>query len=153
MIKKIIKLLLIIIWMGIIFSFSKDNGEVSTKKSDSVIIRIYKIFDKRELTEKEKEQIIEKYVVPIRKSAHFIEYFILGVLVISFISEFIELNIKAIIIGIIICCLYAVSDELHQLFISNRSAEVLDVFIDTIGSSTGIIIYRSIYKKILRRNI
>ena len=36
--------------------------------------------------------------------------------------------------------LYAASDELHQLFISERSSQVLDVLIDTAGSLTGTLV-------------
>lgn len=141
MLKKIIKLLLIIIWMGVIFSFSSDNGDKSETKSDSVIIKIYKIFNNRELTTKEKEHIIDIFVTPVRKLAHFTEYFILGLLVISFISEYTIINIKSLLIALLICCLYAVSDEIHQLFTDGRAGRVLDVLIDTTGSLTAILIY------------
>ncbi len=150
MIKKIIKLFLIVTWMGIIFSFSQDNGNDSEKKSDSIILTIYKIFDKRPLTEDKKRILIDRFVYPVRKLAHFSEYLILGILVISFISEFKQIELKYIIISILVCCLYAVSDEIHQLFVANRSGKITDVIIDTFGSSTGILIYDMI-KKIRRR--
>lgn len=44
-------------------------------------------------------------------------------------------------IALIICMLYAISDELHQLFIPGRSAEIRDVFIDSFGATVGIFIY------------
>lgn len=44
-------------------------------------------------------------------------------------------------LAIIICILYATSDELHQLFVMGRSCELRDVFIDSLGSVSGIIIY------------
>ena len=152
MIKKIIKILLVVIWMGVIFSFSSDNKNASDNKSSSVIITIYHFFSDKELTKLEEKQIIEKYAYPIRKIAHFTEYFILGLLVISLISEYTIINKKAIIIGIIICLLYAISDELHQLFTSGRSARVFDVLVDTSGSTTSILIYTFIKNKLLRRN-
>ena len=152
MIKKIIKILLVVIWMGVIFSFSSDNKNASDNKSSSVIITIYHFFSDKELTKLEEKQIIEKYAYPIRKIAHFTEYFILGLLVISLISEYTIINKKAIIIGIIICLLYAISDELHQLFTSGRSARVFDVLVDTSGSTTSILIYTFIKNKLLRRD-
>jgi VanZ family protein len=82
-IKKIIKILLVVIWMGVIFSFSSDNKNASDNKSSSVIITIYHFFNNKELSKQEEKQIIEKYAYPIRKLAHFTEYFILGLLVIS----------------------------------------------------------------------
>ena len=58
--KKIIKLILIIICMFTIFSFSSDNGDKSTKKSDSIIIVMCEKFFGRELSKQEKEKYIDK---------------------------------------------------------------------------------------------
>ena len=153
MIKKIIKLTLIIIWMGVIFSFSNDNAEESTKKSDKVIVTIYKTFHDKELTEKEKEKLIDKVVYPTRKLAHFTEYLILGLLIINFVSEFYAITTKSIIMAIILCFLYSISDELHQLFSDGRAPKLFDVVIDTLGASTGIFIYSLLARKLFRRKL
>ena len=146
--KRIIKLILIVLWMGVIFTFSSDNADKSTSKSDGVIINIYKAFHKGDISKKEKQKIIDKYVFPVRKLAHFTEYLILGVLIINFISEYKTLEIKYLLLAIILCMLYAVSDEIHQIFISGRTAKILDVFIDTLGSSTGIFLYKIVKVKL-----
>ena len=136
--------------MAFIFSLSADNGEVSEKKSDSVIVKFTETILHRKLTEEEKEKYIEKiinrFVIPVRKTAHFTLYFILGLLIISFLKEF-GLSKKSIIISIIVVLLYACSDEIHQTFVSGRSGEVLDVLIDTIGGSLATYIYYLIYKR------
>ena len=54
-------------------------------------------------------------------------------------------------LAIIICILYAISDKLHQLFVIGRSCELRDVFIDSLGSVSGIIIYNLIEKN--KKNI
>ena len=54
-------------------------------------------------------------------------------------------------LAIIICILYATSDELHQLFVMGRSCELRDVFIDSLGSVSGIIMYNLIEKN--KKNI
>ena len=147
MIRKIVKLILIILCMLFIFSLSSDNGEVSEKKSDSLIVKVTETILHRKLTVEEKEKYIEKTVVLVRKSAHFTLYFLLGLLVISFLKEF-GLSRKSIIISIIVVLLYAVSDEIHQTFIPGRSGEVLDVLIDTIGGSLSTLLYYLIYRRI-----
>ncbi len=147
MIRKIVKLILIILCMLFIFSLSSDNGEVSEAKSDSLIVKVTETILHRKLTVEEKEKYIEKTVVFVRKSAHFTMYFILGLLVISFLKEF-GLSRKSIIISIIVVLLYAVSDEIHQTFIPGRSGEVLDVLIDTIGGSLSTLLYYLIYRRI-----
>lgn len=147
MIKKIIKIILLVLCMILIFSLSSDNGEASSNKSDGTIIRVYQYITKKKLSEKEKEKIVDRYVVPVRKSAHFIIFLILGVLSISLIKEYKMINIKALIISIFFCFLYACSDEIHQLFVIGRSGELLDVIIDSFGSFIGIITYYYIYNK------
>ncbi|MBE6158139.1 MAG: VanZ family protein [Firmicutes bacterium] len=147
--KKFIKLLLIILCMMSIFMFSSDSGDKSTGKSDSIILHGIKFFTGRELNDKEKQIYIDKFVMPVRKSAHFFIYFILGVLVISYCKEF-NFNYKIIFISILICFLYSISDEVHQLFVSGRSCQIFDIFIDTIGSSLGSICYYICYNKYIK---
>lgn len=80
----------------------------------------------------------------IRKSAHFIEYFILGVL--SFISLrdlrylFKKQRMAQSVIAVSFCALYAVSDEIHQLFVEGRYGCLRDVLIDTSGSVLAVMI-------------
>ena len=141
MIKKIIKIILVLLCMFTIFSFSSDNGGESTNKSDRTIVKIYQFITNKKLNNSEKQYVIDKYVTPVRKGAHFTIYLILGILVISLIKEYRMIDIKSLIIAIIFCFLYACSDEIHQLFVVGRSGEVLDVVIDSIGSFIGIFIY------------
>jgi len=143
MIKKIIKILLVLIIMFTIFMFSSERDTVSTKRSDGLIIRTCEFLLGRQLTENEKEIYIEKYVVYVRKTAHFTLYFLLGLFFISFLKEFDFNNKKLIIYTIIFVFIYACSDEIHQLFIPGRSGEILDVLIDTTGGVLSSFIYTS----------
>ncbi|MBQ3308052.1 MAG: VanZ family protein [Bacilli bacterium] len=151
MTKRIIKLVLLIICMVIIFMFSSDTGEVSTKKSDGVIVRISEFFVGHHLSDAERQEKIDKYVFIIRKSAHYGIYFILGFLIMSNLIEFDKLD-KTVILyyAIVFSFLYACSDEVHQLFVPGRSGKALDVLLDTFGSSCGIGFYL-LWDKIVRR--
>ena len=74
--------------------------------------------------------------------AHFSVYLILGILVISFISEF---NIKRrYLLAVILCVLYALTDELHQYFVPGRSCELLDILLDSTSSFLGVLFYKFI---------
>lgn len=70
----------------------------------------------------------------VRKCAHMAEYFALTCCV-SFLfihikrSCFGRVRISAAIIG----ALYAMSDEIHQLFVPGRAGRVSDVLIDSVG--------------------
>lgn len=142
---KKLKLLLVIIWMIFIFCFSNQKAKDSSKLSDGLILKTVRIIEKINHKEYSDEEILDKFVKPVRKTAHFTIYLILGVLVFLYISEFDLKNI--VLISLFICFLYASSDEIHQLFISGRSGEITDVLIDTCGSFVGINIVKLIKNK------
>ena len=148
MIKKTVKLILIIFWMGLIFSFSSDNADQSNKKSDGIIITMVEAFYGRDLSIDEKDKWINYLVVPVRKGAHVGVYFILGLLVVSFINELYLFNYKTILIAGGVCLLYACSDEIHQLLVPGRSGQVKDVLLDFLGSLLAIISYYFIGKRV-----
>lgn len=127
--KIIIKITLVILWMIVIFCFSNQVSDDSTKLSNGVIRNtICKI-------SKDCDKTIEKTFKPVRKCAHFCVYLILGLLVMNCF----KIKKKYIIYSVFICLLYSISDEIHQIFVPGRSGELLDVFIDTFGSFIGII--------------
>ena len=147
--KKIIKLTFIILWMTLIFLFSNQKADDSSKLSDGLIVKVANVFVDKNLSTSKKETILEKYTTIVRKTAHFAIYLVLGILVINFFCEY---NIKHIILAsIMVCLLYSITDEVHQLFIEGRSGEVRDVLIDTIGSFVGIYSYYIFKNKFIKR--
>jgi len=44
-------------------------------------------------------------------------------------------------LAFLLTCLYALSDEFHQLFVPGRAFELLDLFLDCLGGFTGIFIW------------
>ena len=149
--KKIIKILLVVLCMITIFFFSNDEKDASTKKSDNVIIKISETFLGRRLKSNEKIKYIKKYVKPIRKSAHFTIYLLLGLLFTSLLKEYNIVDKKCIIYSVIFVLLYACSDEIHQIFVKGRSCELLDICIDTLGGFIGSIFYKLIFNR--RKNV
>ena len=74
----------------------------------------------------------------LRKGAHMTEYAILGLLLLRAIGR--ELPALAVGIG------YAITDEIHQHFVSGRHASPIDVLIDTIGLALGIFVVRGLLR-------
>jgi VanZ family protein len=74
----------------------------------------------------------------IRKNAHFLLYFVLGMLV---MNALIQTGYKNIWLALLICVLYAVSDEVHQTFVPGRGGMVSDVVLDSVGAFIGIWVY------------
>ena len=147
---KVLKIILLILWMMIIFAFSNqkavDSSNLSNGLIDRTVVKVYKVFY-GDISKEKEEVIIEKYSYPIRKLAHYSLYFILGILSFLVIVDY-KNNKKLILYSMFICFLYACTDELHQLFIAGRSAEIKDVLIDSFGSLTSILLCNFIYLKI-----
>ena len=77
----------------------------------------------------------------VRKTAHFIEYAILGSLFfLNLKNTPLGLIKHPLAMSILFSFLYACTDELHQIFVPGRSAQFRDVLIDTLGASFGIAI-------------
>lgn len=136
---------LIIFWMYAIFGFSSENGKQSQSLSDKITIKVVQILepDYKSLDAKSQQQIFEKVSFFVRKTGHFGEYGILGLLVLGFLLTFENIRtmkkavLKMISAAVLICMLYAATDEFHQGFVDGRSPKITDVFIDTAGAFAG----------------
>jgi VanZ family protein len=74
----------------------------------------------------------------LRKGAHMTEYAILGVLLLRALGR----ELPALALGLA----YAVTDEIHQHFVSGRHASPLDVLIDTAGVAIGIFLVSRLFQ-------
>ena len=54
---------------------------------------------------------------------------------------------KKIYLAYIFSILYACLDEIHQLFVSGRSGQIMDVFIDSMGIIIGILLVKFVKKR------
>ena len=148
--KKIIKGIVVLLCMMIIFFFSTDNSVESTKKSEGVIIEVTNLLGMDSLTKKQQQEIIDMFFVPVRKSAHFFIYFVLGITLISFFREFSFPIWKLLFLSLFLAFLYACTDEVHQLFVLGRSGQFSDVLIDTSGAMFGIGLYYLLFRRKLK---
>ena len=108
----------------VIFLFSNQAGEESSKISNDLIVR---------------------------KMGHFSEYMILGFFSFSYLSnlfvkssEFKDCR-KTAITSLAFSVVYASSDEFHQTFVEGRDGNIVDVLIDGSGAFTGIILSCMLY--------
>ena len=113
--------------MAIIFLFSCEDGEESKEVSENLLGLIIEHLG----------NIVSHNV--LRKIAHFTEYTALGFFMCGAIHFSFEK--KRFYVPLIPCALYAVSDEIPQYFVPERACRIFDVFIDTCGSLTGILIF------------
>ena len=132
---------LTIIWMAFIFVNSALSGNTSSGLSESVIglmVGILKWFGDGGFILRLRDLIqSEGFHVFIRKAAHFTEFGILGVLATAGLGIFEKLRIKYIkraLLAVGFSLFYAISDEIHQLFVEGWACAVADVIIDTAGA-------------------
>ncbi len=136
--KKIIYFLLVILCLSSIFFFSSKNSTESNGLSKKLINDTISIINNITHKEYDKKSIVNKLNYPIRKCAHFTLFLILGVCIYLLLNAF---NISnRFILSIILCIVFAILDETHQLFSLGRSSSILDILIDSMGSIVGIII-------------
>lgn len=141
-IKKVLSTILVILWMCTIFYFSHQQGIGSSNTSKKISMIIVNVLDiKNEIPDEEKQKLIEMIEPVIRKLAHYTIYMIGGILIMNCTYAFEKEEKKVVIHSGIIGAIYAISDEVHQLFIAGRSGRIADVLIDSIGIFTGIAIY------------
>ena len=126
-VKRLILLVLIVIWAVLIFGLSGQNGTESSGLSRKIV----EIFTKDE----EIVDIVEPYV---RKLAHFSEYGLGGILFISLFSTYKWTDRKMMFVSIALGIWYASMDEIHQLMVDGRHGSIFDVYLDSLGFSTGV---------------
>lgn len=152
--KKVVLPILVFLCMLTIFCFSNQTAKKSQSLSDEVAVKTLEIkseVTKKEISQNEKENFIKNTRTFIRKTAHFTIYLLLGILIYLTLKNYNKKH--AILFSILFCFLYACTDEIHQLFVEMRTAQILDVFIDTSGASIGIgLIYLLTRKSLNEKN-
>ena len=132
--KKIVTLVLIIIWMVTVFYFSAQHSEESSSLSGGITIKVLKTLK----INVENEEQVETIETVIRKLAHYAIYLLGGVLILSHINLYDIKNNKKVLISQAIGTIYAITDEIHQIYVPGRNGEIRDVIIDSLGVITGI---------------
>lgn len=125
-----------------IFLFSSQDAEKSSDVSEGVVKTILSetVKEYDQLPEEEQDKMVDEAHSATRKGAHFFLYTIWGILGSSLAWLYGIKGIKQLITVILCGAVYAGSDEYHQSFVSGRSAEVRDVFIDLSGIAAGLCI-------------
>lgn len=130
----------VILWMAVIFAFSAQDSDASSDTSDPLVDSVMEGFfgSGHGLSEFDIERLRSVLTFLVRKSGHFIEYAILGVLLCCAVSRYRIGIIKSAAISFSASSLYGVTDEIHQLFVSGRACRLFDVFVDSAGSLAGV---------------
>jgi VanZ family protein len=136
------------IWMAVIFIASSD---AQSAHHSSILFEplLHWLFPQMSQTR------VEQIHYLFRKSAHLTEYAVLALLFWRAIRQPQKnaarpWNWPEAGLALAMVFLYAASDEFHQIFVATRTAQVSDVFIDTAGGTTGLLLLWLI-GKVLKR--
>ncbi len=123
-------LVLIVLWMITVFMLSNQSGEGSGSLSLAVTKWIF-----------HNDAVAERMEPFIRKCAHMAEYAFGAMLFYSYCLTYEKMNPrKQVLFAICATVLYAITDEIHQLFVNDRAGQILDVLIDSAGAGLGVLI-------------
>lgn len=125
-----------VIWMGVIFFFSTDiGGGEHTGRFIAPFIR----WLRPDIAPAD----LEAVQFTIRKVAHVTEYAILAMLIASARrgtdTAARRLTPREALIVLTLTTFYAITDEIHQTFVSGRMGTVTDVLIDAVGGTVGLL--------------
>lgn len=120
------------ICMAVIFYFSSRPADISSQQSGFIRRILESIFGVSTTTD---------YIV--RKLAHFSEFLGLSLLTNGALYFSYGKTRKFIATGA--SSLYAITDEVHQIFVDGRSCQLTDWLIDTAGAVTGLLIFLILY--------
>lgn len=79
----------------------------------------------------------------LRKVGHFLEYALLGILLLRALTRSGIRGGPAQLLALALAGSYAMSDEVHQAFTPQRTPSAIDVGIDVLGSTAGVFLWRA----------
>ncbi len=149
--------ILIIAVMAWIFHFSgqpaTESDQVSVSFAAEIIERLPMF---RHYTPAQRMELAGQWNGIVRKYAHFSIYGLLGFLCFA-LSLCYSLRWGERFGGSMLFCIaYAMSDEVHQLFVPGRSGELKDVLIDSSGALFGCLLMLLLFhlaKKLRRKRV
>lgn len=132
--------LICLAWLLVIFLFSAMNSSNSSNLTEIVLDIVSYIRGNNPFINELFIKLTENHSIfyVIRKIAHLFVFCILQIISFILLRTLGFSFFKSTVYSMLIVIGYACTDEFHQLFVSGRSGQLSDVFIDTIGGSIGL---------------
>lgn len=134
---------LVIISMIFIFILSSQPAKISDELSRNVAKTVGKSTEQAHKTETGKNYKLDtsRLNSELRKYAHMMVFFVLGFFVVNAFRRSGLKGFKAFSVSLALCAAYALSDEIHQIFVPGRGCEFTDVLLDSAEALIGITLY------------
>lgn len=124
----------VVAWMGLIFALSADTSSGETSGRLMALLKAVL----GEFSSPESEEMIH---LGVRKLGHLVEYAVLYALVWrARVRTGAGPGWK---VPLAVCVLYAITDEFHQAYVSNRVGTPTDVGVDAAGAALAALLLRS----------
>ena len=131
---RVVSIILLVAVMVTIFCLSAQDSTDSAEVSGSVVSWLYELFK------------IDLPDGTVRTIAHCCEFAALGFLMINAIRSFKESFNP--VLSVIISFGYAITDEIHQLYVPGRAFQLIDLTVDLLGITLGTIAFIILVKLI-----
>lgn len=142
-----IKAKIILLWVTVIlcmlaiFLLSNQPAGTSNATSREIVqqgvettVRVIKA----DITESKKWEIINNINSAGREYMHGVVFLVLGFLMLIAMTQSGARGLSAVVISLAICVIYALTDEIHQIFVPDRAFQISDLVMDFFGSILGI---------------
>ena len=135
-----------VLWMLLIFGFSSQNALQSGAVSSRILRRVLAVVTPgwKQMSKGQRSRRVMACHRLFRKLGHFTEYAVLSVFLTLLLRRKKEQQPARPDVRnrlpLLLCLLYAASDELHQRYVPGRSSEVRDVLIDFSGALLGFLL-------------
>ena len=133
--------LAVLLWMLAIYFLSAQPAGLSNANSKGIVTRVVDTtvkLTKAKITEPQKLELIERINSVAREYMHGVVFLVLGLLAQNAAAQSGARGKKVIAISLAICVAYAVTDEIHQLYVPGRAFQLSDIAMDAVGSMMGI---------------
>lgn len=130
--------LALILWMCFIWGHSLVPGEASSTESLSFVNGLRVAFELLGIT----DTLMMTFIV--RKTAHFLEYAVLGVISGGLLHRGWGRGILRGRLSLLVAAMVPVIDETIQLFVPGREGQLRDVCIDLAGIAFGLLVSRAV---------
>ena len=141
--KVAVSLLAVIVVAVMIFVFSAQDGDTSSKLSGSISEWLVRRLapDFGDMSPADQQRLMQQAHHLVRKAAHFSEYALLALTLVIYLHYILERRPAIMALyAWAIATLYACTDELHQMFVSSRGPALTDVLIDSGGALVGALV-------------
>lgn len=129
--------------MVAIFLFSASTGDESAAQSNFIVdimLNSYEAIKDEPMDLIKREEIYGVLDHLVRKTAHATEYAVLGICIAFHMTVLGFVGKKRFFLSYLMTTAYAITDEVHQLFVPGRSGQITDVCIDSFGAFLGVTI-------------